>query len=70
MTSDKTIKLVSVAIGIVVMLAMSVLFGIPGLLLGAILGAIAALIANERLQRMKPENRRRERRMLRNEGLS
>lgn len=69
MTSDKHIKIVSVLFGIAIMVMSSVLMGIPGLLLGAIVGIFGTVTMVEWLNKRKPENRRRIRRMMRNEGV-
>jgi uncharacterized protein YneF (UPF0154 family) len=69
MESDKNIKIVSVLFGLAIAIVSGLVFSIPGLLLGVIVGVIAALSLKEWLHKNKPENRRRARRMMRNEGL-
>jgi uncharacterized protein YneF (UPF0154 family) len=69
MSSDKTIKVTSAFVGLAIALALALIFGIPGILLGAIVGVVAGLSLKEWLYKNKPENRRRARRMMRNEGM-
>jgi hypothetical protein len=69
MMSPKSVKLIAILAGVSITAVMGLLFSIPGLLLGAITGLFTGLFLVERLEGMRPENRRRRRRMLRNEGL-
>lgn len=70
MLTDRSIFFASALSGLFVTIVMFLLFGIPGLLLGAILGLFGAMFLSEQLRAMLPENRRRVRRMKRYEGLN
>jgi hypothetical protein len=69
MLTETNIKIASILSGIGIAGLAGVLFSLPGLLLGSILGYFAAIMLIEHLRKFIPENRRRLRRTLRNEGL-
>jgi hypothetical protein len=69
MLNKTSIKIISMSAGAIIALAMAAMFGVPGLMLGAILGIFGSISLHERLVKIQPENRRRMRRTLRNEGL-
>lgn len=69
MLTNKSIFAACTALALILIAAMYLLVGLPGLLLGAIVGVFAAMMLHEKLVAMLPENRRRVRRMMRHEGL-
>jgi uncharacterized protein YneF (UPF0154 family) len=69
MLTNKSIFAACTALALILIAAMYLLVGVPGLLLGAIIGVFAAMMLHEKLVAMLPENRRRVRRMMRHEGL-
>lgn len=68
--TPKSMTLISILSGMMIAAAAGLLFHVPGLLLGAIVGVIAGMSIRTQLEKMQPENRRRQRRMMRHEGLS
>jgi ABC-type lipoprotein release transport system permease subunit len=69
MQTKSLIRICAAGSGVFIAVVLMLMMGFPGLLLGSVIGLVAAITINERLQRMTPENRRRVRRMMRNEGL-
>lgn len=68
MLTSKNIVLLAAVFGIGLTGVSAIFFGLPGMLLGAIFGFFGAQMMAERLRNFLPENRRRMRRMARNEG--